>query len=196
MACSILFGLGPNTDPFFQDEATLVLNQLHLNPIFLSWDYLPVFLLGNHPMNILFKIGYEMCFFLLPFYYFDLKKHANYAPSRSTRTLSFFGQFSLSFYTYSFIFSYIAITTDMWWSLVGSVLALIAMTLLFRFYLRKAYGGGLIEFVMATFAIIWRIPPSIKDIEALYPEKVAQYNQKQTEKAGPWIVVVWLPNLE
>ncbi len=179
---SVIFGLGPNLDPIFQPAATQALEQLQQNPIFLSWEYVPQFLLVNHPMNILFKAGVETIFFLLPFYYFDARKRENYAPSSSTRTLSFFGQFSLSYYTYSFIFAAVAIKTNMFWSLIGAIVALIVMTLLFRFYLRKAYGGGLIEFVMVTFAIIWKIPPSIKDIEAVYPEKVAQYKQSQSGK--------------
>ncbi len=143
-----------------------------MNPIFLSWDHLPVFLLGNHPMNILFKVGYEACFFLLPFYYFEKKKSENYSPSRSTSALSFFGQFSLSYYTYSFLFALLPFKFDPLGCWLGGFVSLTLMSLLFRFYLRKAYGGGLVEFVMATVAIIWSIPPSIKDIQAVYPEKV------------------------
>ncbi len=179
---SILFGFGPNTDPLFQPVADLFITQLHVNPIFASWEYIPQFLLENHPLNYLFKIGVETCFFLLPFYYFDLKKRDNYAPSWWTRTLSFFGQFSLSYYLYGFFFAAIPIETDPIGFGIGTIITLILLTLLFRFYLDKAYGLGFIEFVMVTFGLIWRIPPSIKDVEAVYPEKVAQYKQSFPEK--------------
>ena len=177
---SLLFGSGPNEDPFFQPEASLVLSQLHQNQIFQNWQYVPQFLIINHPMYFLFNVGVESCFFLLPFYYFEIITRKNYAPSWSTRTLSFFGQFSLSYYAYSFIFALMGITTDILGTWIGSLLTLIVLTLLFRFFIRKAYGGGLVEFVMVTFAINSSFPPSIKDVQAVYPEKVAQFTQGES----------------
>ncbi len=168
----ILLGLGPNLDPVFQAEHATSLQELHTSPLYAGWEYIPDFLVRLSPIDYVYDLAIVLSLFLLVFYYFSILRQDKNTPSKVTQTINFLGQFSLSYFTYGFIFTLSgpwANSVNIWFGFVG---AMIVLTLCFKFLLRKAYAGGLIEWIMVFCSVKWTGLPDVKDIQAVYPEKV------------------------
>lgn len=168
----ILLGSGPNLDAVFQAEQAQSIQELHTSPLYAGWQFIPDFLVRLSPIDYIYDLAVVLAIFLLAFYYFSITRQPSYTPSKFTQSINFMGQYSLSFFTYGFIFTAFgrwANAVTVW---LGLIVMMASLTYFFKFLLQKAYGAALVEWVTVIFALKWSTLPDLKDIAAVYPEKV------------------------